>query len=193
LAGYDYSQEGAYFVTICANEHQCLFGKVAGDTMRPGDTGRMVAATWQQLRLHYPGVDLDAFVIMPNHLHGIVILTVGAGPSACPSPGQPQGVAPTTTMSLSDVIHRFKSLTTARYLHAVRAKGWPPFSGRLWQRNYYEHIIRNEEKLKKVREYIADNPLQWAFDRENPAADRRGDRPVAPADDIEKIFGGVRP
>ena len=203
LAGYDYSQEGAYFVTICANKRECLLGKVAGDAMWLGDTGRMVAATWQELHLHYPGVDLDAFVIMPNHLHGIIILTVGAGPRACPTiaagpracpeSGQPQGVAPTEYLCLPDVVHRFKSLTTARYLLAVRAKRWPPFSGRLWQRNYYEHVIRNEEELNKIRRYVWDNPLQWAFDRENLGANRGVARPGAPTDDIEKIFGGLRP
>ncbi|MDP2673948.1 MAG: transposase [Dehalococcoidia bacterium] len=136
---------------------------------------------------------------MPNHLHGIIIL-VGAGPRACPDKprqpqgvdggpgrpqgvadesGQPQGVAP--TLSLPDVVHRFKSLTTARYRQAVRDQGWPPFAGRLWQRNYYEHVIRGEDELDRVRQYIAENPLRWDEDPENPeVAQAAGDHMGSP-------------
>jgi REP element-mobilizing transposase RayT len=71
-------------------------------------------------------------------------------------------------MSLGDVVHRFKTMTTKRYADGVKQLGWPPFRGRLWQRNYYEHIIRNEESLNRIREYIAANPLRWHLDRENP-------------------------
>ncbi|OYT72620.1 MAG: hypothetical protein CFK48_02500 [Armatimonadetes bacterium CP1_7O] len=97
---------------------------------------------------------------------------VGAGPCTCPDTGQPfdmgqpQGVAP--TMSLGDIVHRFKTMTTKRYADGVKQLGWPPFRGRLWQRNYYEHIIRNEESLQRIREYILTNPLRWHLDRENP-------------------------
>lgn len=102
---------------------------------------------------------------MPNHVHGIIVL-VGAGLRACPQKGQPQGVAP--TMSLTDVVHRFKTLTTNQYIHGVKRSGWMPFSGRLWQRNYYERVVRDENELTRVREYIANNPMQWDLDRENP-------------------------
>jgi uncharacterized protein (TIGR02757 family) len=93
---------------------------------------------------------------------------VGAGPCACPDDndgiGQPQGVAPTTILSLSDVIHRFKTLTTKQYIDGVRQHGWKPFQGKLWQRNYYEHIIRDEKEMAKIREYIINNPLNWETD-----------------------------
>jgi len=139
----------------------------------------MVQAIWDQIPERYPRVETDAFVVMPNHIHGIVVLAgpcpiVGAGPRACPDHGQtseqigqPQGVAP-TGLSLSDVVHRFKTLTTRRYADGVGENRWPPFHGRLWQRNYYEHVIRNERELDQIREYIATNPLKWALDRENP-------------------------
>jgi len=95
---------------------------------------------------------------------------VGAGPCACPGQpqelGQPQGVAP--TLGLPDVVHRFKTMTTKRYADGVKRLGWEPFRGRLWQRNYYEHIIRNEESLNRIREYILTNPMRWELDRENP-------------------------
>jgi putative transposase len=172
LLGYDYTQAGAYFVTICTQGRECLFGEIVDREMRLNDAGRMVHSVWEELPRRYTGMDIDAFVAMPNHIHGIIILrdhhVVGATPRGCPTSGQAQGPAP--TMSLPDVVHRFKSLTTARYPQGVAEKGWPPFCRRLWQRNYYEHVIRGEDELDRIRRYIEDNPLMWAMDRENPAA-----------------------
>jgi len=157
LPTYDYTQPGAYFVTICSQHRECVFGEVVQGQMILNGPGQMVELVWRQLPQRYPGVEVDAFAIMPNHVHGIVVLVgagpVGAGPRACPEPsGRPQGVAP--TMSLPDVIHRFKSLTTAKYRRGVHNDGWQPFPGRLWQRNYYEHVIRNDRELARVRQYI---------------------------------------
>jgi len=180
LPAYDYTQPGAYFVTICSQNRECLFGDVINEEMILNQRGEMVERTWRELAECYPGVEVDAFVIMPNHVHGIIVLVeagplgvgpVGAGPRACPEgpgacPGRPQGVAP--TMSLPDVVHRFKSLTTARYRTGVLQDGWQPFPGRLWQRNYYEHVIRDEEELNRIRQYIIDNPGRWQDDVENP-------------------------
>ena len=99
-------------------------------------------------------------------------------------------------MSLPDVVHRFKTLTTRRYADGVKQHGWQPFPGRVWQRNYYEHVIRGERELNRIREYIANNPVQWALDRENPtspvAAQSFGGRTL-PRDEIADIFGGMRP
>ena len=184
LKGYDYTQPGAYFITICTQDRAYLFGEVVDGEMRLNNAGRMVQDVWNDLPTFYPGVQTDAFIVMPNHIHGIIIL-VGAGPRACPNPGpracpnpgcpdemgqprdmgQPRGVAP--TMSLPDVVHRFKTMTTKRYIDGVKQFGWTPFRGRLWQRNYYEHIIRNEESLNRIREYILTNPMRWTLDREN--------------------------
>ena len=185
LKGYDYRQAGAYFVTICTQDRAFLFGQVVHDEMRLNDAGKMVYDVWNDLPAFYPGVQTDAFIVMPNHIHGIIILVgVGpraypgsdpraypdSGPRACPGQpqelGQPQGVAP--TLGLPDVVHRFKTMTTKRYADGVKRLGWEPFRGRLWQRNYYEHIIRNEESLNRIREYILTNPMRWALDRENP-------------------------
>jgi putative transposase len=165
LPSYDYTRAGAYFVTICTQDRECVFGEVVQGQMMANTAGQMIESVWRQLPQHCPCVEADAFVVMPNHVHGIIIL-VGAGPRACPDSGQPRGVAP--TISLPDVVHRFKSLTTARYRRGVHNNGWPPFPGRLWQRNYYEHVIRNEEDLSRVRQYIAENPAQWDQDPENP-------------------------
>lgn len=201
LQGYDYARAGAYFVTIVTQARACLFGEVVDGTMRLNHAGRMVETVWDELPLFYPGVDIDAFAIMPNHIHGIIVL-VGAAPRGRPGDGegtdrpwgnrtqsraetgQARGPAPTdgcpdseqrwgpaTTgrgLSLGDVVHRFKTMTTKRYVDGVKQSGWPPFPTRLWQRNYYEHIIRDQPALDRIRCYIDDNPLQWAFDDENP-------------------------
>ncbi|OGO51992.1 MAG: hypothetical protein A2148_04100 [Chloroflexi bacterium RBG_16_68_14] len=169
LLGYDYREAGAYFVTICTQNRECVFGEVVQGQMISNGPGQMVESVWHQLPQHYTGVEVDAFVVMPNHVHGIIIL-VGAGPCACPDgSGQPQGVAPTGAMSLPDVVQRFKSLTTAKYRWGVHKDGWLPFPGRLWQRNYYEHIIRDDAELDRIRQYIHENPARWGEDPENPA------------------------
>ena len=175
LKDYDYSQTGFYFVTICTQNRKSLFGEILDGEMRLNDAGQMIQSVWNELPQHYTGVEVDEFVVMPNHVHGIIILNVGAGPSACPDnmqpelqarKGQPRGVAP--TLSLPDLVHRFKSLTTSRYRLGVTQNGWLTFPGRLWQRNYYEHIIRNENDLDEIREYIINNSLKWELDTENP-------------------------
>jgi putative transposase len=168
--GYDYAQPGAYFVTTCAQGGECLFGEIVSGQMRMTDVGQMVHETWYAMPRHYAGIEVDMFVVMPNHVHGIIRL-VGAGPRARPGAGQPQGVAPTLSLSLPDVVHRFKSLTTTRYRQDVVEKSRHAFDGRLWQRNYFEHIIRNDRDLERIREYIAANPSRWSSDRENPALD----------------------
>ncbi|MCC6728750.1 MAG: transposase [Chthonomonadales bacterium] len=167
LKGYDYVQAGAYFVTICAQNQAFLFGAVVNSEMRLNEAGRMIQSVWDAIPAFYPGVGIDEFVVMPNHVHGIVVL-VGATPCGRPDSGQPQGVAP--TLSLPDVVHRFKTMTTKRYADGVKQSSWPPFRDRLWQRNYYEHIIRDEESLDRIRQYIFGNPQRWSFDRENPVA-----------------------
>lgn len=179
LKNYDYSKPGAYFVTVCAQNRTCMFGAIENGNLALNDAGRMAQRVWQELPAHYHGVEIDQFIVMPNHFHGIIVL-VGAGPCACPDvdpfatdinkndlKGQPQGVAP--TISLSDIVHRFKSLTTARYRNGVKEYNWRIFPGRLWQRNYYEHIIRSEDSLNRIRGYIRCNPARWDEDIENPA------------------------
>ena len=190
LEGYDYSQAGFYYVTVCVWDRQCLFGEIVEGRMVLNEAGRMVKRTWNELPEFYRGVLTDQFQIMPNHVHGIVVITgdetrqgnVGTGPCACPDivhpgRGQPQGVVP--TLSLSDIVHRFKSMTTHRYMANVKDGEWKPFDGKLWQRSFYDHVIRDDEDMNRIREYIQNNPLKWAIDEFNPAnqAGRR-DRPL---------------
>ena len=115
--------------------------------------GRMVHTAWNRLPDHCPRVEIDMHVVMPNHVHAVIVLS--------PTDGE-------RVLSLADVVRRFKTFTTRRYIVGVKRYGWPPFAGRLWQRNYHEHIIRNERALNKIRQYIANNPAQWPHDPENP-------------------------
>jgi putative transposase len=197
LKGYDYSQAGAYFITICTQDRACLFGKVVNGEMRLNDAGRMVLAEWNMLPERFPHVVLDAFVVMPNHVHGIVVITnpatddtattaptiVGTGLVPVPNAGATTRVAPTVgdivAPTVGDIVGAFKSRVTVEYIRGVKTSGWPPFRGRLWQRNYYEHIIRNERALNAIRQYIIENPLRWHLDRENNA--RTGPDPLAQA------------
>jgi len=145
---YDYSQPGYYSVTICTQRRSCLFGTIQNGEMPANDAGQMVRDTWYEIPTYYPGIELDVMQIMPNHLHGIIIIHAGG-------------------LSLSDVIERFKSLTTKRYIGGVKNNGWHPFPGKLWQRSFHDRIIRNETELNHIRTYIHNNPLQWEFDENN--------------------------
>ena len=179
LKGYDYSRTGAYFVTIVTQDRTCCFGDVTGEEMCLNDAGRMACRVWESLPLRFPGIEIDAFVVMPNHIHGIIIVgasLVGAqdpGDVRPPEAGATTRVAPTGGhVTLGNVVGAYKSLTTMEYARGVKTHSWPPFNGRLWQRNYYEHVVRDDESLKRIRQYIVDNPAQWVFDRENPQAVR---------------------
>jgi len=177
-------------VTICTQSRECLFGEINNDRMHLNESGNMVETVWNEIPGKYPDVEIDTCMVMPNHIHGIIVLSVGAGPCACPDSdgacpdsggivpdvnvvyhdtkkGHPRGDAP-TRLSLPDVVHRFKSFTTTKYRTGVKQCNWTPFPGKLWQRNYYEHIIRNENELNRIRDYIVTNPLQWLNDRNNP-------------------------
>ncbi|MFC1551865.1 transposase [Candidatus Latescibacterota bacterium] len=171
LKGYDYSQSGGYCVTIVTQNRECLFGDISDGVMVLNDAGNMVEKIWKEIPKFYSNFVIDTFQIMPNHLHGILNI-VGADPRVCPDDnqdrnlGQPQGVAP--TLSLGDVIKRFKTLTSKLYIDGIKQNNWQPFHRKLWQRNYWEHIIRDESDLLHIREYINNNPLEWELDNENP-------------------------
>jgi REP element-mobilizing transposase RayT len=258
LRGYDYRRAGAYFVTICAQERQYLFGQVEDGAMRLNEAGRMVERWWHELERKFPGIETDAFVVMPNHIHGIIAITdanmrdaddvidenapvqadldirppriddepdargdandaarvdiianINAGGYADPplpndfddyevhnaiNENAPVGadldIRPPRSdaevgaggvhsvanandprvrfnVSLSDIVQWFKIMTTNEYIRGVKQSGWRPFRKRVWQRSYYERIIRDDESLARIRDYIADNPVRWAEDDEN--------------------------
>ena len=169
---YDYSQPGAYFVTIVTQDRKTLFGQVIGGEMVLNEAGKMVKDVVDQIYEHYPGINVEISIIMPNHIHILILIAdLVEAPRSChldqPDNGQPQGVAPTKEqLSLPDIVHRIKSLTTHRYGIGVRNKGWPKFEKRLWQRNYYEHIIINKRDYRAVYDYILANPMNWEKDAE---------------------------
>ncbi len=157
LKGYDYAQAGAYFVTICAQDWACLFGNVVDGCMCLNDAGHMLAALWNDIPARFADVETDIFTVMPNHVHGIIVL-----------PDMANRALPRTPSVLSDVVAAFKSMTTVHYIRGVKTQAWPEFRRRLWQRSYYEHVVRDEKDLDRIRRYIDENPARWAFDDENP-------------------------
>ena len=167
LKGYDYAQAGAYFVTMCTHERACLFGEVADGSMRSNSVGQLAATLWTDMPIRFPGIDLDAFVVMPNHIHGIIVLPEVVGAPLVGARGQ-DGAATRAAPTVGNVVGAFKSLFTVEYVRGVKNNQWPRFQLKLWQRNYYEHVIRDGSDLARVRIYIDENPLRWQFDDENP-------------------------
>ena len=160
LKDYDYSQAGAYFVTICTRDREGLFGEIAEGLMRLSPFGEIVGACWHDLPHHYPHVALDAFVIMPNHIHGIIVL---ADPTVVGAGFKPAPTMVNKRHRLTEIIRAFKTFSSRRINESHGTPGTP-----VWQRNYYEHVIRNENDLDEVRKYIMNNPLKWDLDKENP-------------------------
>lgn len=160
LRSYDYAQAGMYFVTICAHERACIFGEVHGEVLRPSELGNLITEQRRALPEQNQCLSTDAFVIMPNHLHGILVFD------------QKNAGAIKRAPTLGEIVRAFK----ARCSHAFRKGAIHRAQDvQLWQRGYYEHVIRNEADLARIREYIANNPLQWSLDRNNPAWDGRGE------------------
>jgi putative transposase len=145
LPAYDYSQAGAYFITVCTHARIMLFGEVIGDDMRLNDSGTLVKQTWDNLPAHYDGIDLDAFIVMPNHVHGIIILAD----------------EPKARYAIPEIVRGFKTFSARRVNESGGRRG------ALWQRSYYEHVIRDEKALNRIRDYIAHNPARWADDPDN--------------------------
>lgn len=207
LRGYDYAQAGAYFVTICARGQECLFGEVVGGEMRRNGWGAIVTRCWDELPQHYPTVELDAFTAMPNHVHGIIVLTdpidvIGAGSQSAlgigvaigaaglagvvsyhDTGGSPRraGFKPAPTEGtvldekgkavrkpLSEIVRAFKTFSARRINEGRGAAG-----AAIWQRGYYDHVIRTERSLERIREYIAENPARWAMDQLHPDSPSR--------------------
>ncbi|MBD2201969.1 transposase [Calothrix sp. FACHB-1219] len=157
LPKYDYTQIGAYFTTICTYKKQCWFGDVMNGEMQHNQLGIIVYTFWQALPRRFSHIELDAFVVMPNHVHGILIITdAGARQPTAEQFGKP------VPGSIPTIIRAFKSAVTKR-INLMRKTPYPP----IWQRNYYESIIR-QDGLDNVRQYILNNPFAWAEDEENP-------------------------
>lgn len=169
LRDYNYANVGAYFITLCTFDRGCYF-----DQYR--QLREIVNNEWNIIPARFKNVDLDEYVVMPNHFHGIIIIrrdtpcgyptTADVGAVSCARPvysGHPQGDAPT----LGDIVGAFKSLCVNAWLRVIKTENINA-RGKFWQNNYYEHVIRNEDEMNRIRQYIVDNPAQWRLDNENP-------------------------
>jgi putative transposase len=161
LKHYNYAQSGWYFVTICTANRLCLFGDIIDHKMILNEFGDITIAEWEYSRRLRQEIEFDAWVLMPNHLHGIVIISQDVNSWAIHE--KYGGVARRKPRSLSTFISGFKAATTRKINQLRKSPGET-----VWQRNYYEHIIRNETALEKIREYIADNPRRWMADQLHP-------------------------
>lgn len=179
LKGYDYTQAGGYFITICMWQKQCLFGEIADKKMYLNRYGEVIQYNWFDLIRRYAYIQLDAFVIMPNHVHGIIWLLnprgVGAdlenssvertNISGEPAPtihGDNAKSKSAKCCGLPEIIQGFKTASATRINQLRRTTGVA-----VWQRNYYEHIIRNDMALQNIRKYIINNPIFWQKDELN--------------------------
>jgi REP element-mobilizing transposase RayT len=197
LKGYDYSRAGLYFITICCQDRACLFGKINDRKMILNQAGQMIEMQWQALPDRFKNIDLHAYIVMPNHFHAILeivnvptvrkttievgckftdssvegLVNESADKSGEDSIGESVGAslvdAYTHCPTLGDIIGAFHSIVTVEYIRGVKDKGWTPFNGKLFQRNYYEHIIRDERSYQTISQYITDNPAKWENDKLN--------------------------
>jgi len=159
LQNYDYAQNGLYFVTICTQNRKPLFGRIEDENMILNNAGEMVQKVWSEIPIFYVGFVLHEFVVMPNHIHGLIEIVNDDEQRTATG-----GLSLQNRMTVSDVVHRFKTLTTRRYIFAVYNNGWESFHKKVWQRSYHEHVIRSDVSYRKIVEYIQLNPMKWKED-----------------------------
>ena len=188
LKNYDYSQNGMYFVTICTQNREELFGEIKDGKIVLSELGKIIEKDYLEMPTCYPSIFLDVFTIMPNHIHGIleinkpIAVAVGADLVSAPAqdtesiqPGQPQGLSLRSSQPqqniglLSKAIQGFKSKSAVEHINLMKSKNISG-STKIWQRSFYDRIIRNDAELNRVREYILSNPAMWERDR-NLSAD----------------------
>ncbi len=171
LRDYDYSTAGAYFITACAHDRSSLFGNIVDSAMQLNSIGQMVRQCWNDIPAHFPHVELDSVVVMPNHIHGILCIVDSTAGAKKNSPLHPPTHSPQqtpytqpangTSRTIGSVIRGFKIGVT----NWVRKN---TTISNVWQRNYWEHIVRSEQELKRIQRYIQNNPAQWELDHLNP-------------------------
>lgn len=181
LKGYDYSKEGLYFVTICCQNMTHRFAKVVNGQMLLNEAGQMVDKWIKELENKFPDIQIDEYVIMPNHIH-LIIENIGLHNASvvrvdlCVDPFHDLCVDPNNKIKhpaegehkgspLHRVVQWLKTMTTNSYIKGVKTLGWTPFDKKIWHRNYYEHIIRDDRAYHNIAEYIKNNPLKWGADK----------------------------
>jgi putative transposase len=160
LSEYDYSQSGAYFITICVRNRRPLLGTIMNNQMQLNSCGKIAETSWQWLSQAYDYVELDDWIVMPNHFHGIILISPDCRGGSRTAPTGDYKIKP-----LGRLIGAFKT-TSTKQINSIHATGAASF----WQRNFYEHVIRDDHALNRIREYVTTNPLRWNLDRENPQA-----------------------
>ena len=146
MQNFDYSTSGAYFITICTKDRENLFGPVGADSI----SARMIEKTFLEIIDKYNGVDSPIYVVMPNHFHAIITILRADMESA-----------PT----LSEIVQSFKRYSTIEYTKMVKEGILPPFNKQIWQRSFYDHVIRNQHDYENIVKYIYENPMRWEYDR----------------------------
>lgn len=174
LKGYDYSQAGLYFITICCQNKVHLFGNVINKQMILNDAGKMIEKWFNELQNKFPDVKCHEMVVMPNHIHFIIenVGSVGADLRVCPNDSNISKTEKRVSEILGEhagsplhrVLQWFKTMSTNEYIRGVKNNNWIPYDGKLWQRNYWEHIIRNDQSYQKISDYIINNPSKWNDD-----------------------------
>jgi REP-associated tyrosine transposase len=180
LSNRDYARPDLYFVTICAHERRCIFGRIEVSSVVPSALGSLVCESWVAIPHHFPQVALHEFVIMPNHIHGLIAITAQPLLGASAVPGHAMSSPPivgaqhrcalaqgatnknVTPGSLGAIVRSFKSIVARR---AHKELGW---NGPIWQRNYFERVLRDGQEFSDASRYVAENPMKWEWDRENP-------------------------
>jgi REP element-mobilizing transposase RayT len=166
LKNWDYAKEGAYFITICTDNHRCMFGGIGKEMVILNEHGKIVDKCWNEIPKHFPHIVLNEYVIMPNHLHGIIYIrrdtACRVSTLACRQPTLEQFGKPVCG-SIPTIVRSFKSAVTKCINETQKTPG-----AIIWQRNYYDHIIRGEYELNRIREYMINNPSNWDTDRNNP-------------------------
>jgi len=181
LKGYDYSKAGLYFITLCCQNREHLFGEIKNGEMIFNDAGNMVNKEWLALTRRFTNIQLHEYQLMPNHFHSIIeiidientngnvgaTLVVATNGNRQPQGlhQQPQPVPQPLKKTVGDIIGAFKSITTDEYIVGVKTLGWSPFNKKVWQRDYFEHIIRDEQEYFRITEYIINNPKSWKTDK----------------------------
>lgn len=169
LPYYDYTDVGAYFITLCVADHRCLFGEVREPEVVLNPMGQIALAMWEEIPVHFPQVQLDQFVVMPNHIHGILFITDKAQQVEQTHPQRTQHAASLRPMrafgslqsgSLGSMVRSYKSAVTRQVNLLKQTPG-----SLLWQKKYYEHVIRDEPDLNRIRDYILTNPSRWVEDK----------------------------
>jgi putative transposase len=166
LKGYDYSQAGAYFVTMVTYHRDCLFGKIENGEMVLNDLGKIADECWRAIPEHFPNVDLDTHVIMPNHAHGVIVINDDGRMGAIYRAHTTEQFGKPTVGSLPTIVRTYKAAVT-------RIIGREHNATSIWQRNYHEHIIRSKREMDNIWRYIESNPAHWDDDQENLSVAQR--------------------